>query len=149
MTQLLNFINTLWFKNHRKKIIKYSLNRERASNRLREDTAPGSYGERVLCSIRWTVRGTLLQIILDNCCLSRVVGWNFRRTSRFRNSRSSHTCSNAKKKFFLFLNTTESCFDTWDIFFYCTIHTRHVIKVSKLQTFFKMFFNITRYERES
>ena len=33
---------------------------------MREDTAPENSGDRVLCSNRWTVRGTLLQTILDN-----------------------------------------------------------------------------------
>ena len=32
---------------------------------LRKDTAPGNSGDRALCSDRWAVRGTLLQIILD------------------------------------------------------------------------------------
>ena len=36
------------------------------SNRLREDTAPGTSGDKALCSNRWTVRGILLQSILDN-----------------------------------------------------------------------------------
>ena len=36
------------------------------SNRLREDTAPGNSDDRALYSNRWTVRGTLLQSILDN-----------------------------------------------------------------------------------
>ena len=49
----------------------------------------------------------------------------------------------------LFLNITGTCFDAYkQLIFYSTIHTRHVIKVSKLQTFFNMFFNITRYERK-
>ena len=61
----LNLSNTLWFKNHRKKI-RYYLKREGASNRLTEDTAPGNSGERALHSNRWTVRGILLQTILDN-----------------------------------------------------------------------------------
>ena len=33
---------------------------------MREDTAPGNSGDRALCSNRWTVKGTLLQNILDN-----------------------------------------------------------------------------------
>ena len=40
--------NTIWFKNHRKKI-KYSLKREKAPHRLRKDTAPGNSGDRALC----------------------------------------------------------------------------------------------------
>ena len=47
-------------------MIKYSLKREGASNRLREDTAPENTGDRALWSNRRTVRGTLLQTILDN-----------------------------------------------------------------------------------
>ena len=46
--------------------IKYCLKKEGASNRMREDTAPGNSGDRALCSNRWTVKGTLLQNILDN-----------------------------------------------------------------------------------
>ena len=46
--------------------LKYSLKRGVASNRLREDTAPGNSGDRALCSNGCTVRGTLLIIILDN-----------------------------------------------------------------------------------
>ena len=45
---------------------KYSLKSQEASNRLKEDTAPGNSVDRALCSNRWTVRGTLLQSILDN-----------------------------------------------------------------------------------
>ena len=66
--QLLNCINlsnTLWVKNHRKKI-NYSLKTEGTSNRLRENTAPGSSGDRALCSNCYTVRETLLQRILGN-----------------------------------------------------------------------------------
>ena len=48
------------------KKIKYSLKREGVSNRLGKDTGPGNSGNRALCSNRWTVRGTLLQTILDN-----------------------------------------------------------------------------------
>ena len=33
---------------------------------MREDTAPANSGDRALCSNRGTVRGTLLQTILDN-----------------------------------------------------------------------------------
>ena len=57
--------NTLLFKNHRTEI-KYSLKRERAFSRLREDTKPGNSGNRTLCSNRWVIWGTLLQSILDN-----------------------------------------------------------------------------------
>ena len=57
--------NTLWFKNHRKKI-KYSLKMEAAFNRLREGTAPGNSGDRTLCSNRWAVRRTMLQNNLDD-----------------------------------------------------------------------------------
>ena len=39
---------------------------EGVSNRLREDTAPGNSGDKALCSYSWTVKGTLLQSILDN-----------------------------------------------------------------------------------
>ena len=46
--------------------IKYSLKRERAFSRLREDTKPGNSGNRTLCSNRWVIWGTLLQSILDN-----------------------------------------------------------------------------------
>ena len=68
LTQLLNWINlsnTLWFKNNRKKI-KYSLKREGAFYRLREDTTPGNSNNRTWCSNRWVIRGILLQSILDN-----------------------------------------------------------------------------------
>ena len=61
----INLSNTLWLKNHRK-TIKYSLKRERGSNRLREDTATGNSGDRALCSNCLSVRGALLQAILNN-----------------------------------------------------------------------------------
>ena len=48
------------------KLIKYSPKRERALNRLREETAPGNSGYRTLCPTRWTVRAVSLQRILDN-----------------------------------------------------------------------------------
>ena len=55
MTQLLSWIH-----------FKYSLKRQEASNRLREDTAPGNAGDRALCSNHWNFRGTLFQGTLDN-----------------------------------------------------------------------------------
>ena len=146
--QLLNCINlsnTLWVKNHRKKI-NYSLKTEGTSNRLREDTAPGSSGDRVLCSNRYTVRETLLQSILGNWSVfqeswdgileGKVDTWVI-------------LVQTQKKSFnFFFLNTTANCFDAYrQLIFYFTIRTRHVIKDSKLQKFFNMFFNISRYER--
>ena len=36
---------------------------------------------------------------------------------------------------FLFLNTTGSCFDAYRKLIFFTIHTRHVIKVSKLRKY--------------
>ena len=48
------------------KLIKYSPKRERAFNRLREETTPGNSGYRTLCPTRWTVRAVSLQSILDN-----------------------------------------------------------------------------------
>ena len=39
---------------------------EGASNRLREDTVPGNFGDRAFCSNCCNVGGTLLQSILDN-----------------------------------------------------------------------------------
>ena len=44
-------------------------------NRLREDTARRNSGDRILCSNRWTVRGTLLPSILDNCAVFHEL-WN-------------------------------------------------------------------------
>ena len=55
MTHLLSWIH-----------FKYSLKGQEASNRLREDNALGNSGDRALCSNCWTVRGTLIQNILDN-----------------------------------------------------------------------------------
>ena len=55
LTQLLSWIH-----------LKYSLKMQETSNRLREDTAPGNAGDRVLCSNCWTFRGTLWQSTLDN-----------------------------------------------------------------------------------
>ena len=43
--------------------LRYSLKRQEASNRLREDTAPGNFRDKALCSNRRTVRGTLSQSI--------------------------------------------------------------------------------------
>ena len=48
------------------KLIKYSPKRERAFNRLRKETAPGSSGYRTLCPTRWTVRAVSLQSILES-----------------------------------------------------------------------------------
>ena len=45
---------------------KFSLKRQEAANRLREDTSPGNSGDRALCLNCWTVRGILMQSILDN-----------------------------------------------------------------------------------
>ena len=42
------------------------LMRERAFNRLRKETAPGSSGYRTLCPTRWTVRAVSLQSILES-----------------------------------------------------------------------------------
>ena len=48
------------------KLTKYSPKRERAFNRLREETAPGNSGYRTLCPTCWTVRAVSLQSILGN-----------------------------------------------------------------------------------
>ena len=48
------------------KVIKYSPKRERAFNRLREETPPGNSGYATLYPTRWTVRVVSLQSILDN-----------------------------------------------------------------------------------
>ena len=47
-------------KNDRKK--SNTLKKEGASNRLREDTAPGNSGDRALCLNCWTVRESILDI---------------------------------------------------------------------------------------
>ena len=48
------------------KLTKYSPKRERAFNRLREETAPGNSVYRTLCPTCWTVRAVSLQSILGN-----------------------------------------------------------------------------------
>ena len=90
----------------------------------------------------------------EHCCKAfqitelsfKICAIEFQGEKQIRN----YTCSNTKAKFeSLFLNITGTCFDAYrQLIFYSTIRTRHVIKVSKLQTFFNMFFNITRYERK-
>ena len=45
---------------------KYSLKREGALNRLREDTVPGNSGDIKLCPNCWAAKGALLQSILNN-----------------------------------------------------------------------------------
>ena len=50
----------------KKILIKYSVKREGAANRLRQGTTPKNSGDRIVCSNRWTVRRTFLQSILDN-----------------------------------------------------------------------------------
>ena len=48
------------------KPIRYSPKRERAFNRLREETAPGNCSYRTLCPTSRTLRAVSLQSILDN-----------------------------------------------------------------------------------
>ena len=48
------------------KLIKYSPKRERAFNRLRKETTPGSSGYRTLSPTCWTVRAVSLQSILES-----------------------------------------------------------------------------------
>ena len=48
------------------KLIKYSPKRERAFNRLREETAPGNSGYRTLYATRWNIRAVSLQSFFDN-----------------------------------------------------------------------------------
>ena len=127
MTQLLNWIN-----------FKYSLKRQEASNRLREDTTPGNSGDRALCSNRWTVRGTLLQSILDNWAVFQEL-WDDILEGKVDSEIRGQVIrvQTQKQSFnFFFLNTTGSCFDAYrQLIFFSTIHTRHVIKVSKLQKY--------------
>ena len=78
--------------------IKYCFKRDEDFNSLREDTAQGKSGDRKLFPNFWAIQGTLLQSILESC-LSRVVGWNFRGKSRFRNLRARHRCTKANAKF--------------------------------------------------
>ena len=77
---------------------KYCFKRDEDFNSLREGTAPGKSGDRKLFPNFWAIQGTLLQSILESC-LSRVVEWNFRVESRFRNLRASHRCTKANIKF--------------------------------------------------
>ena len=51
--------------------MKHSLRTEGAFNSLREDTTPGSSGDRILYSNRWAVEETLLQSMLDNWAVSQ------------------------------------------------------------------------------
>ena len=68
---------------------------------MREDTAPGTSGDRTLCSNYWTVNEASLQSILDYWLIFQELwdGILEGGESRFRSSRSSHGCSNADAKF--------------------------------------------------
>ena len=63
--ELTKVIKCFMFLNDRKKI-KYSPKREGASSRLRKGNEAGNFGDTILCPNCWTLRGALLQIILDN-----------------------------------------------------------------------------------
>ena len=95
----INFWNTLWFKNHRTNI-KYSLKREGAFNRLREDTMPENSGSRTLCLNRWVIRGTLLQSILDNWAVFyKLLDWSLQGKVDSEIRGQVIRCSNANAKF--------------------------------------------------
>ena len=137
MTHLLNWINlsnTLWFKNHRKKV-KYSLKRECAFNRLTEDIAPGNSGSRTLRSNRWVARGTLLQSILDNWAVLGNEILEGKVDSEIRGQVIGARTQTQSFNFLFFFNITGSFnFDAYrQPIFYSAIHTRQVTKLSKLQ----------------
>ena len=124
---------TLWFKNHRKKI-KYSLKKEGASNRLREDTAPGNSGGRALCSNRWSVRGTLLKTILDNWHVFQEL-WDDilegKVDSEIRGQVIRVQTQKQSFNFFFWIQLGVVLMHTDNL----SSSTRHVIKVSKLQKY--------------
>ena len=102
--QPLNWIslsNTLSFKTHSKKI-KYSLKKERVSNRLREDAESGNSGGRALCSNRWTVRETLLQTISDTWAVFQNLSDNILEEKVDSEIRGQVTCVQTQKQSFNF-----------------------------------------------
>ena len=89
---------------------------------MREDTTPGNSGNRALFSNRWTLRGTLLHTILNNWAVFQGLWVDI--------------LEEKVDSEILFLNTNGSCFNAYgQLIFYSIIHTRHVIKVSKLQKY--------------
>ena len=80
-------------------------------NRLREDIAPKTSGDKTLRSNHWAIKGASLQSFLEHWIIFQEL-WNRileRRKTRFRSLTSSHRSSNAEAKFkFLFWNTTGS-----------------------------------------
>ena len=124
----MNLSNTLGFKKHRTEI-KYSLKKERAFNRLREDTTPENSGNRTLYSNRWVNRVTLLQNILDNWAVFQEL-WDGILEGKVDSEIRGQVIGVQKQmqnfNFFLECN--------WE-FFYSAMHTRHVIKLSQLQKY--------------
>ena len=134
MTQLLNWI-TYQILNGLKIIEKTKW--EGASNRLREKTAPGNSGGRELCSNLWTVRGTLLQTILDNWTVFQDL-WDDILEGKVNSGirgQAIRVQTKSKVSFFFFFITTWSFFYNYrQPIFHSAIHTRHVKKVSELQS---------------
>ena len=102
--------------------------------------APGNSGDRALCSNRWTVRGTLLQSILDNWAVFQK-RWGdileVKVDSKIRGQVIN--VQTQKESFFFFLNITGGCLFCFDAYrkliFFSTIYTCHVTKVDKLQKY--------------
>ena len=130
MTQLLNWIP-----------LKYSLKRQEASNRLREDTGPGSSGDRALCSNRWTVGGTLLQSILDNWVVFQEL-WDHiseeKVDSKIR-GQFIHVQTQMQSFNFFFWIQLEVVLMNIDNL---SSSTRHVIEVSKLQKYVFQYYKV-------
>ena len=84
--------------------------------------------------MRWTVRGTFLQTILDNWAAFLKL-WDYILEGKVDSKiRSQVTRVETQKQ--SFFNTTGSCFYAYrQLVFFSTIHTRHIIKVNKLQKY--------------
>ena len=122
---------------------KYSLKRQEASNRLREDIAPGNSGDKALRSNCWTYRGTLLQSILDNWAVSQEL-WD----DILEGKVDSYLLKRKSKVLISFFEYN------WELFWciqttYVLLYNTHTSCYKGQKNCKSMFFNITRYERGS
>ena len=118
--------------------------KEGASNRLRQNTAPGNSSDRALCLNCWTVRGTLLHFRYLSC-LSRFVGWYFRGKvdSEIRGQVIRVQTQKQSFNFFLWIQLGVVLMHTNNLYF--TLQCTYVM-LQRSVNWKSLFFNITRYE---
>ena len=108
---------------------------------MRKNTASGNSGDRALCSNRWTVRGTLLQSILDSWAVFQDLSDDIlegKVDSEIRGQVIRVQTQKQSFNFFFWIQLGVVLMHTDNL----SSSTRHVIKVSKLQKYIFQHYKI-------